>query len=188
MEDIGVTTFGRDVTISEKKGSVPLPGGFSLPETFEARYRSVDWPDGLTVDLDVEVDAAGKASCRRLELRSEQPIDHAALRLVKMAKVLREVTAAAVERLERDEAGNLRGVPLITAAEVNWYEHRGGRRLTPEFLQRVAAVYIGAQIRGDHPTATVVKTYGAPRATVSRWVRMAREAGYFDAVREEDAT
>lgn len=53
-----------------------------------------------------------------------------------------------------------------------------GRRISDEFLQRVADVYRDAMAAGRPPVAAIVGELHAERSTAGRWVMLARQRGF----------
>ena len=55
---------------------------------------------------------------------------------------------------------------------------RRWRKLTPEFLEAVAKVYLEAKAAGQPPVLAVIEQFDAPRNTVNDWLRKCRDDGF----------
>jgi hypothetical protein len=166
-----------------KVGFAPLDHHWAVP-----RYFTVvgEFADDTEVELAVEVDDEGTASCRKLEVRNAA-VTSAVLRGVPIARLLAHgMTLASFEIGEPRPSGVVTlSVPTMNRRADFYDRHaKGARRprkgspLTDENLRQVAELYRAALKRGDAPTQTVADGMNVARSTAARWVAKARESGF----------
>ena len=180
---------------------------YALPVRFEATItpRSVEFP---ACRLRVVVEN-GRPVCEGLELKRQPagpPVSGDALRRVPVAAyVARAVDEVGYWVVPADPPptvtfdGEAVPLPSIPLDDENVAVPMGGigrtaeyravtraprrqGRVTDEKLREVADVYRRANATG-HPTKAVMEEWHVERATASRWVRRAREAGFLGAAR-----
>lgn len=166
-----------------------LDGRIAQPRQFHAIGEAAGLP-GVSVKLDIDVDARGRGHCRRLELTAgEYPLTGKAMRLLRLGELVKEATAAAgsqVVNLGETEPGvTTLGPASPEEAEAIYRELHPVRRtrrnepLSDRDLKAIAELYRAA-VKHGNPTQTVADRVSPPvsRSTASRWIGEARDAGY----------
>jgi hypothetical protein len=153
------------------------------------RFVATTKLDEIEVRLLVEVDDGAAASCRRLEVVSDD-VTGELLRRLPVGRLVAAAMANAHFRFGEPEAGELRidfgekVARLPTGKEsAEFYERyahnarrpRRGLPLTEENLRQVTDLYRAALRRGDPPTQTIADAMHVTRSTASRWVAAARK-------------
>jgi len=78
-----------------------------------------------------------------------------------------------------DAAAEYRALTGSRILQANASSKRSHTRLSPTFLQEVADVYKSTK-GGRFPTQNVAAHYSAAYSTASRWIWLARKAGYLE--------
>jgi hypothetical protein len=160
-----------------------LPGVIAKRQfTYTADFYESDAP---TVTLTVAVGEHG-FECRGIELKSNQDITAATLRAIPLAHLVRDASTHALQSGYIDDDGtpkfptNPFDVSQEKRAAVGKRARRPrGHRLTDDELRQVAQTYREAlKARDRAPTDHVAKEHAVSRTTASRWIRLARDAGY----------
>lgn len=151
---------------------------------FERFTAYTDWgrPAWVRLVLDVTVDEWGRASC--LSLKAEKldglPLTATDLRRIPLARILRDASRAS-QLFAAALGPGVFGPPTPREARRIAADPcrrpRRGSPITRQHLEEVAQTYRDAFQRGDRPTRAVQATFSVERATASRWVRAARDAG-----------
>ncbi len=165
-------TFGTTTTITDGGGGFVIPRGreYGFPERFEARVQTDGAP--LVVTLDITVDMAGRPTCRSIRL---DPVDGSTItavtmRTVRIADLLRTAMGAAADRPGPMVAADV----YLIRGETKIRRRRRSGASDPDLVQRAAECYRSG---GTTPLLAVELGLHVSRATASRLVRSARDAG-----------
>lgn len=175
--------FGTTTTVvSRSKESVFPDEERAIPCQFVARVEVEGAP--LVATLRVAVDTHGRAVCEslRLDPAGDGPVTAVALRMVRVAELLRVATAAATEKVRRAPDGVLELAPMTAADALGFRDKvkRRRRRATPaddDALREVASVYEAAAAKEEPPLRAVVESCHVSRSTASRMIAEARRRG-----------
>jgi hypothetical protein len=142
---------------------------------FVASFKVVDPP--VLIELSVEV-VDRHPHCRAVTVRARKggEVKGTTLRSLPVGALLDYAVAAAV--MAEDGSRHARFKSPAEFAEFRaHHQHHPRERwmLTPEHLQEVAQVYLGAT---SSPVQAVARHYNRPRPTASRWVEKAKDDGY----------
>lgn len=153
-----------DAVLLPKRVDVELSGG---PERLP----------GLTMRLEV-VD--GRPQCRELTIRAVpggREVRDSDLAALRVAQWCEDTYAAFALALAHQEGTNTTWTPADdSSGQAAVHQARKNRRMTPEHLREVAAVYIAH--RSGKPTVAVAEQFGVAHRTAALWANKATEAGY----------
>ena len=160
---------------------VELQEGFAVPRRFVA--------SGEEISIEVEINDAGHAVVRRLEVRDRDGsgLTSEAVRKFAVGRLRRKAVAAASRPYEagRDGEPVFRIISGLTPEAVEFYRSyvredrrpRRGALVQDSDLQAAVDIYRAALERGDPPTQAVAKGLSVSRPTASRRLEKAREKG-----------
>lgn len=178
--------MGVDVEVTGTGRVVPLAGGFSLFDRFDARIDDPDVP--VLVELGVALEAGRLVAERVTCLRrgGGGPVTSDVLPRVPVGRLVRAAATNVVMRSEGQAVMGGRGLVSVNTPYRPEVDVSQGP--TPEALEAVAVVYRLAFAVGEPPTRAVAEQLGLARSTAGRWVQRAREAGLLGATTEGRAS
>jgi hypothetical protein len=143
-------------------------GGWQMPRSYQALVNRPGLP---LCQLAIEATSTGPV-CRHLTLVGA-PLTAAGIRVP-----LRELVTEATSLVgARDDSSHPEPEPFMRALGEEVARPEPGKRLSDEWLKRVAAVYRDALSRGLPATDTVAEAFPISRSTAGRWVVEARRRG-----------
>lgn len=181
------TEKSGDLTFSYDMGSkreLLRDGRTTFPRAFTISGRPPSVPDGVTLEVDVELDRWGHPQCRRVEFTADEGV---VLNGESLRIPLKQLVAGAVERAAMSvrydgpvEGGHEfspvpRGEQKRAAQAAKRAVTASGRLLGEEHHLEVARVYNAAS---KNPTSAVQREMKVPYSTAARWVSNARKAGH----------
>lgn len=165
---------------------VLYPDGTQVPRKFTASGRPTG-ADG-EIELDIEVDGAGKPRCVGMELRADpgsDGISSTTLRAISVPEMVREAVAVARgmmgKRVTTDGKTRITPVGVPSEDYPEFVEqvrapHRGSP-ITPANLNLIAQWYEAAQADHLKPAVVISQKAGVSLATAYRWLKAANESG-----------
>lgn len=145
--------------------------------------------DGTIWKVEVEFSVIdGRAEPVTLKLstnRGRAPIRAAVLRALPLGQFVGEQRKQVAARSAR-LASNAQTREQRTGGQRRALAY-GGRAVSLEHLEAVAAIYIEAHARGAHPSQAVAEHFDRPGSTARKWVMKAREAGLLTETEQRQA-
>lgn len=143
----------------------------------------ITWTDGDIRGAMTVTGTDGRLVARKITL--DGPDDFDAIDYIRGPQ-LRAVIKEARRRLEVplrvEDDGRLTIQTDVSMMGQEDNGRRRWRRITPEFLEAVAKVYMDAKEAGEPPALAVIEQFDAPRNTVNDWLRRARDEGFLPPV------
>lgn len=160
------------------------PGRLRVAPTVQAVVEADDWAGGVRLEVWMDVQEGGKASCREIRVQAPEglAITGQLLKDITLPRIMAAAMVDAAWRIDPETS-------QFQAADSAEMEERypdsikrptQGKRKSDEFLMRIVKLYRHALDEGMAPSRLIEREEMVDRTTVRRWLAEAVKRGLMD--------